>query len=105
MDYGRAIRIVRNARGLSQADLAKRLTVGASHLSLIEAGKRQPSVGLLREVATSLNIPPHLMTLLASSASDLERPENSKDVAELAQSLLRLLLSNEQPTLPLKVGK
>lgn len=102
MDYGRAIRIVRTARGLSQAQLAERLSIGTSHLSLLEAGKRQPSVQVLDEVATVLNVPPHLLTLLASDAADLKDPKNAEEVNELARALLKVLVSGgEQPTLPL----
>lgn len=102
MDYGRAIRIVRNARGLSQAQLADRLSVGTSHLSLLEAGKRQPSVQVLEEVATALTVPPHLLTLIASDATDIEDPKNAEEIGRLAKALLRVLVSGDrQPTLPL----
>jgi transcriptional regulator with XRE-family HTH domain len=66
MDYGRAIRIVRTAYGLTQAELAERLSVGSSQLSLIESGRHQPSVKVLDEVSVALAVPPHLMSLLAS---------------------------------------
>jgi transcriptional regulator with XRE-family HTH domain len=106
MDYGRAIRIVRTARGWSQAKLADRLSVGTSHVSLLEAGKRQPSVQLLAELATALIVPPHLLTLLASESTDIEDPNNADEIARLAKALLRVLVSgNEQPTLPLKNKK
>jgi transcriptional regulator with XRE-family HTH domain len=106
MDYGRAIRIVRTARGLSQAQLADRLSVGTSHVSLLEAGKRRPSVELLDELATALTVPPHLLTLLASDSEDIENPANAEEIARLAKALLRVLVSgDEQPTLPLKKKK
>jgi transcriptional regulator with XRE-family HTH domain len=102
MNYGRAIRIVRTAYGLSQAELAKRLSVGASHLSLIESGKRQPSVTVLREIATALAVPMHLLTLLASDRAAIENPENAKQISEMARALLQLLVgADEQPSLPL----
>jgi transcriptional regulator with XRE-family HTH domain len=106
VDYGRAIRIVRTARGLNQAQLAERLSVGTSHVSLLEAGKRQPSVQVLDEVATVLNVPPHLLTLLASEPADIDNPKNADEIARLAQALLKVLTSGgEQPTLPLKSKK
>ena len=54
MNYGRAIRIARTAFGLTQGELAARVSVGASHLSLIESGKRQPSLKVLNEIAAAL---------------------------------------------------
>lgn len=88
MKYGRAIRLLRTAGGLSQSALAKRLTIGPSQLSLIEADKRQPSVGVLAEIATELGVPPHLLTLLASGPSELRDDADPKYVAELARALL-----------------
>ena len=102
MNYGRAIRIVRTAHGLSKAELAGQLTIGASHLSLIERGKRTPSVDVLDEISTVLRIPPHLLTLLASEPGDLDDPKNAEQVAEMARSLVRVLVAaGEQPTLPM----
>ena len=103
MNYGRAIRIGRTAYGLTQADLAERLSIGASHLSLIESGKRQPSLKVLHEISTALEVPPHLLTLLASSPEDIESRGDAEQVGELARALLRLLVSaGEQPTLPMR---
>src|SRR4051794_12841498 len=102
MNYGRAIRIVRTAHGLSKAELARQLTIGPSHLSLLERGKRTPSVEVLDEISTVLRIPPHLLALLASEPGDLDDPKNAEQVAELARSLVRVLVTaGEQPTLPL----
>jgi transcriptional regulator with XRE-family HTH domain len=106
MDYGKAIRICRTAYGLTQTELAERLSIGASQLSLIEAGKRQPSLKVLDEVSGTLGVPPHLLTLLASDPSDIDDPNNAGEVSELAKALLRLLVSaGKQPTLPMKSKK
>lgn len=102
MNYGRAIKIVRTAYGLTQSALAQRLSIGTSQLSLIEAGKRQPSVRVLQEIAQAMGVPMHLLTLLASRPEDLADPVDPKQVAELAGALLRLLVRvGEQGTLPL----
>src|SRR3954447_12321108 len=103
MDYGKAIRVVRTAYGLTQAELAERLSIGTSQLSLIESGKRQPSLRVLDEVSVALRVPPHLLTLLASEPKDLDRAADQKEIADLATALLRLLISaGEQRLLPLK---
>jgi transcriptional regulator with XRE-family HTH domain len=102
MNFGRAIRIVRTAHGLTKAQLARRLSIGASHLSLIERGQRKPSVEVLDEISAVLRIPPHLLALLASEPGDLDDPKNAEQVAELARSLVRVLVAaGEQPALPL----
>lgn len=103
MNYGRAIRIVRTAHGLTQSALAERLSIGSSHLSLIEANKRKPSLRVLDEIAEALNVPTHLLMLLAAGPKELEKDADSKQVAELARSLLALLVAtSDQPPLPLK---
>jgi transcriptional regulator with XRE-family HTH domain len=91
MDYGRAIRIVRAAHGLKQSELAERLSVGASHLSLIEAGKRNPSLSALQEISAKLRVPLHLLTLLASDPSEFDDPKNASRVLDVAKAFLRLL--------------
>jgi transcriptional regulator with XRE-family HTH domain len=106
MNYGRAIRIVRSAFGLSQAQLADLLTIGPSQLSFIESGKRKPSLKVLGEVSTALEVPPHLLTLLASEPEDVKDPRHATEVSEMANSLLRVLVSGgPQPRLPITSKK
>jgi transcriptional regulator with XRE-family HTH domain len=108
VDYGKAIRIVRTAYGLTQGELAERLSIGSSQLSLIEAGRRKLSLKVLEEVSNNLGVPAHLLTLLASEPEDIDVDDkrNAPEIAELAKALLKLLISaGRQPTLPMKVKK
>ena len=101
MNYGKAIKIVRTAHGLTQAELTEHLSIGPSHLSLIEAGRRQPSLRVLDEISAALGVPPHLLTLLSSGPEEVEAHADPKQIAELARSLLGLLVSSDrQPILP-----
>lgn len=90
MNYGKAMRICRAAFGLSQAELAARLSIGPSQVSLIEAGKRQPSPRTLEELTRALGIPRSLLTLLASGPDELAR-EDEEIVDHLARKLVRML--------------
>ena len=101
MEYGRAMRVVRSAHGLSQRQLADRIGVSPSHLSLIESGKRDPSLKLLGEIAGSLDVPMHLLTLLASDVGDIDDPKHAEHIADVAKALLRVLVAEGQPTLPM----
>jgi transcriptional regulator with XRE-family HTH domain len=96
MNYGRAIKIVRTAHGLTLAQLAERVSVGTSHLSLIESGKRSPSVEVLHEIADGLETPLHLLTLLASDPAEFNKPSNSTQVIEAAGALVRLLAASHR---------
>ena len=100
MNFAKAFRILRAAFGLKQAELASRLSIGASQLSLIEAGKRQPSLKTIDEISMALGVPKALVVLLASEPEEFERQEQ-QDVADLSRALLRLLVtaSSDQATL------
>jgi transcriptional regulator with XRE-family HTH domain len=92
MNYGKAFRIIRATFSLQQADISRRLGIGSSHISLIEAGKRQPSKVVIDKLSASLSIPRSLIDLLASEPEDLKQMEESHDMAMLAESLLKLLV-------------
>ena len=53
-DVGKRLRIVREAAGLSQRQLAKRSDVSNATISLIEQNRTSPSVGLLKRVLDGL---------------------------------------------------
>ena len=55
---GRRIKVRRVELGMTQADLAEKLSVGQSNLSYIERGKRDVSVSLLAEIAQALKCRP-----------------------------------------------
>jgi XRE family transcriptional regulator, fatty acid utilization regulator len=92
-DYGRAFRIIRAAFGLRQSELAERMPVTASQLSLIESGKRQPSLRVVNGLA--VGVPTALISLLAASPNEVES-KSSDEVSDLARALLRLLVSAKQ---------
>jgi transcriptional regulator with XRE-family HTH domain len=92
MNYGKAIRICRSAYGITQAKLAKGLKISPSQLSLVEAGERQPSLGLLARASRSLRVPMPLMMLLASEPEDLEDSSREVEIKEMARSLLGVLV-------------
>lgn len=56
-DYGKIVRIVRAALGVEQQALAKLLKCDKSYLSLLESGKRKPSVDLLERLAKVAELP------------------------------------------------
>jgi transcriptional regulator with XRE-family HTH domain len=96
-DYAKAFRIIRAAFGLKQADLAERIPITASQLSLIEAGKRQPSLRVVGALGRELGVPTALISLLASTEGEFTSKSDS-DVSDLARALLRLLVSaKEEP--------
>jgi transcriptional regulator with XRE-family HTH domain len=91
-DYAKSFRIIRAAFGLRQSELAARLDITASQLSLIEAGKRQPSLRVVNALASTLGISVALVSLLATSPDDVAY-KRDEDISDLARALLRLLVS------------
>ena len=57
-DAGTAIRHFRHEAGLSQDGLADRMDVSPSYISMLESGKRYPSIETLIRLAVALDIPP-----------------------------------------------
>ncbi|ANM31314.1 hypothetical protein ABI59_19655 [Acidobacteria bacterium Mor1] len=94
MDYGRAIRVIRAARGLSQQELARKARINPSYLSLIESNKRQPSTAKVKKIADALGVPLHLLTLFASDQDDLESL-SAEEGQLLAKKLLAILMDAE----------
>lgn len=54
--HGPAIRAWREQRGFTGKQLAERLSIGSSHLTNIEADRRQPSREIALELARALGI-------------------------------------------------
>jgi len=90
MDYGKAIRIVRALADIPQRELARRLEVDPSLISMLEAGKRKPSREFLERFAANLGVPFHLLILLASDSGD-SKTSNPEALQRLALELARLL--------------
>ena len=91
-DYAKAFRIIRAAFGLKQSDLAARMPITASQLSLIEAGKRQPSLRVVNGLANAVGVPAALISLLASTADNVQSKPDA-EISDLARALLRLLVA------------
>jgi transcriptional regulator with XRE-family HTH domain len=96
MNYSKAIRVTRAIADKSQKELAEMIKADPSLISLIESGKRKPSLAVVEKIAHSLGIPLHVFTLLAAEPEDLatSRPEL---VGDLSAALARLLFDSGSP--------
>jgi len=70
MTIGKAIRIVRSIRGLSQKQLAERVNCDHSYISLLESGKREPSWATLNQISASLQITTARLVDIAAASED-----------------------------------
>src|ERR1700729_117860 len=94
-DYARAFRIIRAAFGLKQSELAARMSISVSQLSLIEAGKRNATAKVIEALAKATRVPVELVELLAASCEEVGAKSN-REITQAAQVLLRLLVPQQR---------
>jgi transcriptional regulator with XRE-family HTH domain len=95
MNYSKAIRVVRAARGFSQQELASLAKLDPSYISYIESGNKIPTLKVVEAISLGLNIPVYLLTLLASEKEDLHGlPE--KETRNSAVNLLNILIDSNK---------
>lgn len=77
--------------GLQQQQLAEKAEIDASYISLIEQGKRTPSVKLIHKISKAIGIPPYLFTFLAMESEDTELLDKA-ELASIGEALTKLVL-------------
>jgi transcriptional regulator with XRE-family HTH domain len=91
-----------------QRELAKRVGISASMLSLVEADKREPSIGVLRAIGRALEIPTSVLFAVALADDDIERGTKmsqkvrllTEDIFEAARLSLMLRHSHSDKSKP-----
>jgi transcriptional regulator with XRE-family HTH domain len=96
VSLGEAIRNLRAASGLTQKRLAELVGTSPTYLSHVEAGRREPSVTLLRALARVLDVPPGIFLAILLSA-DLPPKRQSEYRAILSRLLDIASKSAAQP--------
>ena len=64
LTLGGVVRYLRTSAGFTQLELAERVGSDHTYLSHIEAGRREPSLRMLRHLARELSVPPGLLLAL-----------------------------------------
>jgi len=94
-EFGKSVRIASSIAGMSQEELAASSSIDRSYLSLIEGGRRMPTIETLKQITEALKIPFHLLTLLATEREDANRIDEGQ-VQTLVTELTRLLLEGNK---------
>lgn len=89
MEIGRSIRLLRTARGISQKELAETVGCSNNYLSLVERGRRTPSIRFVDQIGTALDVPTSQLFALADDDVDIRDPTRR----QLVDKLKRLILS------------
>lgn len=92
MTLGSAIKLVRTASGLKQQELAKRLEVSPNYISLIENGKREPSISFLNRLADTLGVPVGIFFLWQEMGKGRVAGERLAQMRELLSRLEAMYL-------------
>lgn len=94
MNIGYAIKFCRQQKRMSIPDLARESGVSASHVSLLERGKRDPSFEALTKICAGLRVPMSVVVFMATEPSDLQA--FTEEVHEkLSAAILRLLQASD----------
>lgn len=72
MEIGHAIKICRSAKKLSLDELAGLTDLSQSYLSMIESGKREPTLSTVQKIANELKIPVPIIFFLAAEKNELK---------------------------------
>ena len=75
---GKTIWLVRSVLGISQSHLAKAIGISVPYLSLLESGKRPPSVPTLQKLEKELGLPRGLLLVIATNDAEHYRFSNKQ---------------------------
>jgi|WetSurMetagenome_2_1015567.scaffolds.fasta_scaffold1311617_1 transcriptional regulator with XRE-family HTH domain len=94
---GKTLRVLRNIAGIKQGDLASRINVSANYISLVENGKKEPSLKFLQRIADELKIPVTVFfwdNIQVNNIEDERQRVAAEKLNELYWDLIRLRLSD-----------
>lgn len=77
---------------MSQQQLAQRIDISASYLSLLEAGRKEPSLPMLRDLAAGLDMSIDVLMLIAVDYREIR--ERQKELSEIFGQMLFALTSD-----------
>jgi transcriptional regulator with XRE-family HTH domain len=92
MDIGNAIRDLRQDKGLNQMDFALKCGLSQSYLSLIEKGKKEPTLSLLKKISSTLSIPMPVLVFLSLDKDDVS--ESKRDAYKMFEPTIKSLISD-----------
>ena len=101
LSLGKAIKMIRSARGEPLAAIAARAQIGVPFLSLVESGERQPSIATLRRISAALEIPAEVLVLLGVGSDGISLRTDDEAVSGLRSALDRV--ANEEEDLKKKL--
>jgi transcriptional regulator with XRE-family HTH domain len=93
MDIGKTLRVMREAKGLSQGDIERRSGLLRSYISRVEGGYTAPSLITLEKFAKALGVEPYQLLFEGSGRPKSARVPDQGGVPKPAKKLLKLFES------------
>lgn len=87
---GHVIKVLRTASGLKQKDLAQRAGIKATYLSLVESGKKEPSLNVLRAIAKALNVPIRMLFWESESLPEMSSIREQDSLLKIKRLVLEM---------------
>jgi transcriptional regulator with XRE-family HTH domain len=95
MKIGKTLRYLRTAKDVSQIELAGALGVTPSYLSLVEHGRREPSLCFLKRASQHFRIPLPFF-LIQDTPLGKWKPGQQRLIREIRHNLLQFIVSSEE---------
>lgn len=89
MNIGKAIKELRQQRGMYQKDFAKQVGISTNALCSLETNKAEPSVSTLKKIAKAFDVP--LSLLLVSFISKDDFPEDKQILYPILEQITKEL--------------
>src|SRR5437870_1318252 len=93
MNIGESIKLVRAIAGLTQEEMATRLDVTTTYLSLLENGKAKPSLSFLERVENEFGVPKSFLVWNTHFQSKTKDPALSERYRLLGEQMLELAMT------------
>ncbi len=90
MTLGKAIKLCRTQKNMSQSELARLANISVSYLSLLERDKRDPNLSIVAKISEALKVPVTILMFLAADKTEIS--VISPQLAEkLSYTVLKLI--------------
>ena len=92
MNIGKAIKDLRQQKGFKQTDFAVKCGLSQSYLSSIEKGKKEPTLGILKQIANALAIPMPILVFFSLDKDDIA--ESKRDAFIMLEPSIKGLITD-----------
>ena|SRR5690554_3846256 len=92
MHIGNAIKDLRQKRGFKQNEFAEKSGLSQSYLSLIEKGVKEPTLSILKQIATVLEIPMPVLVFFSLDKDDVA--ESKRETFRMLEPSIKSLIND-----------